>query len=319
MGSMFKAKSSTTKTSSETNPWAPAQGDLKNVLSEMSNWYNTAKDTGYISSTGDLGSIYSQYLTGLNGLTDQAQQGVGDLLNNSINGQSNAMQGYNNIANGSLNYSTSDILNGAKSLYNNDMVDAQIAAANKGIDQTLTEQTFTGIDRDAVGSGNMGSSRAGVAQALAAREAADMKTSNANTITANAYQNALNQSANALANNVNTQLAGYSGATNAANNLYNYAGNYVNTLMSGLNPTLTGATLNQDIQAAKQADLIGNRDYIANLLSTYYTPTATAVGGMGSSTTGKQTQPGTSMFQSILSGAGAGASLMGGLGWKPFG
>lgn len=309
MGSMFKAKSQTQKTSSENNPWAPAQDDLKKILSEMGNWYDSAKETGYISSTGDLSGIYSQYLNALKGGNQQVQDGINNYLGQSNTANQGALGGYQNAANGGMNTSTSDILAGAKDLYNNDMVQAQIDAANKGIDRTLTEQTFTGIDRDAVGSGNMGSSRAGIAQAIAARDAAEMKTSNANTITANAYQNALNQSQSVLNNNNSNIFSGLQGMAGMGNQFFNQAGQYGNIMNSGLSGLKDAANLEAMLQQNHQQNLIGERDYIANLLGQYYLPAAGTIGGMGGTSTGKTQTPGSSTFDSILGAGQAAGSI----------
>lgn len=308
MGSLFKGKSQTTTSSNQSAPWAPAQDSLKDILSGMGDWYNSAKDTGYISSTGDLGSIYSDYLSGLSGISDSTASGVNNLLNNASTAGNTAQSAYTNAANGGLNYSTSDIANSASNLYNSDLVQKQIDAANSQIDNTLNEQTFTGIDRDATGSGNMGSSRAGVAQAIAARDAATLKANNANTITGNAYNSAINTAANTLSNNTNTQLSGISGLLNSSNSSATQAGSYANSSLSSLAPLLTSSQLNQSITSANQADQIGDRDYLANLLS-QYTNIAGTIGGLGGTSSGSQSSPGTSMFNTLLSGGAAAGQI----------
>lgn len=309
MGSIFKPKTSTQKSKNESSPWQPAQDDLKNILGEIGNWYDSAKDTGYISQTGDLGSIYKDYLSGLSGITDQSQQGVQNLLNQSTQGTTGALTGYQNAANGGLGFSTSDIAKNAEALYDNDMIQKQIAAANQTIDETLKEQTFTGIDRDATASGNMGSSRAGIAQAIASRDAADRKATNANTITANAYNNALSMAGNTLSGNRDSQLAGIGGLANTGSNAMSQAGQYTNSLMSSLAPLLESSQLNQSITAAGQADKIGERDFIANLIQQYYLPTAAGIGGLGGTSTGTSQSPGTSTFNSLLSAGSAAGSI----------
>ncbi|HBS4447889.1 TPA: hypothetical protein MAH65_005038, partial [Klebsiella pneumoniae] len=224
MGSLFKSGSQTTTQKSSSEPWKPAQSNLKDILGDVSDWYNQAQKTGYISPTGDLSSIYSQYLQGLNGVSYDATNTTNSLLGQGNSAAQSALSGYQNAANGGLGYSTGDIANAASSLYKNDLVQNQIDAANRQIDNTLNEQTFTGIDRNAVAGGNAGSSRAGVAQAIAARDAAQMKADNANTITGNAYNNAINTAANTLSNNSNMQLAGLAGTASTGNQLYSQGG-----------------------------------------------------------------------------------------------
>lgn len=314
MGSLFKGKSQTSTQSTTNEPWKPAQSNLKDILGDISNWYDSAQNTGYISPTGDLNSIYSQYMNALNGSASGISDTTSSLLNSGISGSNSALSGYSNAANGGLNYSTSDIANAASSLYNSNLVNNQIDAANRQIDNTLNESTLTGIDRGAVAGGNMGSSRAGVAQAIALRDANQAKTDNANTITANAYNSAINTAANTLQNNTSTQLAGLAGVGNAANQLYSQGANYGTSVLSGLSGYLNSAQLQQMITAQQQTDAIGNRDYLANLISQYYLPVSGSVAGLGSTSTGKTTTPGTSMFSSILSGAnmaGSAASSFG--------
>ena len=307
MGSLFKGKSQTTTQQSTSQPWQPAQGNLKDILGDISNWYDSAQQTGYISPTGDLSDIYSQYLNGLNSSSTDVNNQTNNLLNSGIGGTNSALSGYTNAANGGLNYSTGDIANAASSLYNNDLVQGQIDAANRGIQQNLTEQQFTGIDRNAVAGGNAGSSRAGVAQAIAARDATQMMTDNANTIRSNAYNNAIGTAANTLQNNVGTQLSGLAGVGNSATALYNQGSTYANNSLSGLNGYLSSAQLQSMLQGQQQTDAIGNRDYLANLISQYYLPTTGTIAGLGGQTSGTSSSPGSSMFSSLL-GAGAGAS-----------
>lgn len=318
MGSIFKPKTQTSKSSQENNPWAPAQDDLKNILGEIGDWYDSAKNTGYISSTGDLSGIYGDYINALKDQSGQTNQGVNNLLNQAGGANTGAYQGWSNAANGGLNYTTQDIVSGAQGLVNNDLLQGQIDATNRGIQRNLTEQAFTGIDRNAVGSGNLGSSRAGIAQAVAAREASQQMADNENAIRSNAYNNALSQSQSVLNSNNANMLSGYQGLSGLGNNLASQAGSYANSLNSGLSNLGQAASLEAMLQQNNQANLIGERDYIANLIGQYYLPTAGTIGGMGGTTTGKSQTPGASAFDAILGGAQATGGIMSGLGSMGF-
>lgn len=309
MGSIFKPKTQTSKSSQENNPWAPAQDDLKSILGEIGDWYDSAKNTGYISSTGDLSGIYGDYINALKDQSGQTNQGVNNLLNQASGANTGAYQGWSNAANGGLNYTTQDIVNGAQGLVNNDLLQGQIDATNRGIQRNLTEQAFTGIDRNAVGSGNLGSSRAGIAQAVAAREASQQMADNESAIRSNAYNNALSQSQSVLNSNNANMLSGYQGLSGLGNNFASQAGSYANSLNSGLSNLGQAASLEAMLQQNNQANLIGERDYIANLIGQYYLPTAGTIGGMGGTTTGTQQTPGTSMFNSILGAGQAAGSI----------
>lgn len=309
MGSIFKPKTQTSKSKQENTPWAPAQDDLKNILGEIGDWYDSAKNTGYISSTGDLSGIYGDYINALKNQSGQTNQGVNDLLNQAGDANTGAYQGWSNAASGGLNYNTQDIVSGAQGLINNDLLQGQIDATNRGIQRNLTEQAFTGIDRNAVGSGNLGSSRAGIAQAVAAREASQQMADNESAIRSNAYNNALSQSQSVLNSNNANMFSGYQGLSGLGNNLASQAGSYANSLNSGLSNLGQVASLEAMLQQNNQANLIGERDYIANLIGQYYLPTVGTIGGMGGTTTGTQQTPGTSMFNSIIGGAQAAGSI----------
>lgn len=307
MGGMFKSKSQTTKSSEERNPWAPAQGDLKNILGEISNWYDDAKDTGYISSTGDLSGIYSQYLNGLNGISSNVQNTTQDMLNQGMSQMQGASDLYNKV--GNTQYSAEDIMSQADKYINNDVLDNQINQANKGIYQRLDEQVIPGMEREHLAGGNAGSSRAALQNSLVTRDTNQIATDNAANIRSNAYQSAINTAMNNNQNNTNNMLNGAQGMQSAGNSLFGAGSQYGSAMMSGLAPMLEGAQLQQMIQGAQQADKIGKRDYIADLISQYYLPTVGTIGGMGGTSTGKQQTPGSSMFNSLLSGGAAAGQI----------
>ena len=313
MGGLFKSKSQTSTSKQENNPWAPAQDDLKNILGEISNWYDSAKNTGYISETGDLSGIYGDYINALKGQSGLVQGGVNDLLNQASGANQGALSGWQNAANGGLGYTSQDIVSGANGLVNNELLQGQIDATNRGIQRNLTENVFTGIDRNAVGSGNAGSSRAGIAQAVAAREASQVMADNEANIRSNAYNNALNQSQSVLNNNNSNIMSGLQGLGGIGNQLFNQAGQYANTQNSSLSNLGQVAGLEAMLQQQNQADQIGQRDFIANLIGQYYLPTAGTIGGMGGTSTGTKKTPGTSGFNSLLSGAQSAGSI-----WNQF-
>lgn len=92
---------------------------------------------------------------------------------------------------------------------NNPAIDAAIKASQSTVDRTLNQETLPGIGRSASLTGNLNSSRAGMAEAMALRDAAEVKGNIEGTMRGQAYQNGLNLS--------NTQLAqGMNAATGAA-------------------------------------------------------------------------------------------------------
>ncbi|MBJ9134435.1 MULTISPECIES: tail fiber domain-containing protein [Citrobacter] len=314
MGGIFGgSKTQKSTSSSTTSPWGPSQDYLKQIMEDATKYYNQQKEAGYISPTGDLGSIYQQYQNQLNKLSPNIANQTNNLLDQGTSGLTNVMNQYGNVANGGMNISTGDIANAAKDIYNSDLVNQQIKQANQGVLDTLNNVTLTGIDRGALTSGNMGSSRAGIAQANALNSANSQMANNATNIMGNAYNQALGIAGNTLQNNVANQMAGIGGMGNTANSLFQQGANYGNAAMGGLGGYLQGANINQMITGANQADLIGQRDYLANLINQSYLPTIGAIGGMGGQSTGTQKTPGSSglgqMGQMVGIGQGIGGMM----------
>ena len=116
----------------------------------------------------------------------QANNTVGDAYNFAANNRNvqdaNAfaannrnVQDANAFAAGSTNvqdalaFANQDNMQGALDYASGDRLDSMVSAAMRDPYRQLTEQTLTGIDASASGSGNMNSSRAGIADAIAQR------------------------------------------------------------------------------------------------------------------------------------------------------
>ena len=119
---------------------------------------NSALNFGNLSDrTGTLGSM-AQFGTGLRNLT--AGGSFGD----------NAANLYNQYFTGNPN---DGALRAGMDFANNPMVDGLIDASSRDVRRNLFEQQLPGIDRQAAGTGNLNSTRAGVESAIATRSAAD--------------------------------------------------------------------------------------------------------------------------------------------------
>lgn len=94
---------------------------------------------------------------GGSGVSDAAQSGWGDLLN-------------------------------SMDVANNQQVQDQITQSNTQIADQFNQQVMPGISNNAVGAGQFGSSRQGIAEGQAASGAADAMASNATNIMSNAYE-----------------------------------------------------------------------------------------------------------------------------------
>lgn len=93
------------------------------------------------------------------------------------------------------------------SMINNDLLDQQIQASTRDIGRQLNEQTMPGIASQAVGSGNVGSTRRGVAEGIAQRGAQDRASDVAAQMRGQAYGQALGIGANQAAGNQQAQLS----------------------------------------------------------------------------------------------------------------
>jgi hypothetical protein len=102
------------------------------------------------------------------------------------------------------------------SMINNPLLDQQIQASTRDIGRNLWEQQMPGIASQAVGTGNVGSTRRGVAEGIAQRGASDRTSDVAAQMRGQAYGQALgigaqqagaNQQAQLSSNQLNQQLA----------------------------------------------------------------------------------------------------------------
>ena len=106
---------------------------------------------------------------------------------------------------------------------NNDVLSGQIDAASRDISRNLNENQLTGIASNAAGSGNSGSSRAGVAAGIALRGAGDRMGDIASQMRGNAYQQAMGVESNRASQNAQFQQG-----ANQANAGFQQQGNQFN-------------------------------------------------------------------------------------------
>lgn len=319
---MGKSKSQTQKTSSKTenNPWGPAQDQLKDILSEAQKQYE---------ATGGLdGNWIDKQFPDLtpemkNSLQNLASSGnlnqVADNINaitaggaSNVNNASNALTG---LAQGGITGQQVNDL--AAQLYDSDTVNSQISNLTYDVNKNYDRQV-QGLNQAAVSSGNMGSSRAGVAQGVMAGEAnkaiakgtADIQ----NTARTNAYNQALgtlqgNQQTNLNAAGQLGQLGMNQGSLQAGN-----AGIYQNILQNEATAANTTQTQAQGQAENNWFNQTGQANAGWDNLSKYLQIVG-AIGGMGgtSTTTGKTTASGGGggMFNSILGAGSTGAGIIG--------
>lgn len=152
-------------------------------------------------------------LNALQGFTPGSTANMSNLGNQFMGGAGTAMNTATNIANGAApqaNMMTMDQLNQYQPMINQ-MVDA---STRQGM-RTYNEQFAPQLNAAAAGSGNLNSSRAGIAQGVAQRGIAE----NAQNVGANAMNNLFNQGNSMNMANANLQLNSNAQQLNAANML----------------------------------------------------------------------------------------------------
>lgn len=317
MGKLMGGGSSSSQTT-ESNPWGPAQDVLKKILADAGSIYD--------AQGGLNGNWIDKELADLTPEMQEAVKGMlgSDAMKNTVNQiNQSAQQGMSGIgqATGILGglanqgITSEDINKMAGELYDQDTVDRQTGELTKNVQAGL-EKNVQSINQSASGSGNMGSSRAGVAEGVAIGEASDAIASGSAAIQNAASDKALQGALGTLAGNQSTAL----GAAGQLGSLGLGSGNLMSGTLGGqqniLQNALTGAGILQG-QAQGQLDnkwfnQTGQANAGWDNLSKYL-GMAGSIGGMG----GSQTTTGGNSGSSTNTMVGAGA-ILGGLGQMGF-
>lgn len=201
------------------------------------------------------------------GQTGVVNSGLSGALNTSATNAANSVAGYNAgttaVMNAGMADPTQKLAADASTYANSGYAQQSIDAANAQIANTLNETTVPGINRQASLGGNMNSSRAGMAEAMANSQAAlDMGSTDA-AISNNAYNSGLSTAAQQNTSGLNTSLAASTaGATNASNLALGTANNQVSATntqdaaaTAGLNAQNANAATNANTQLAANQQL----------------------------------------------------------------
>jgi len=209
--------SNTTKTKSEQTPWAPQGAQLTHAFGAAQNIFDSKVGTPWYQ--GDLHA-------GLDPLTQQGIEGVGgyaagagaaaagnvaNSANPLLGAGALAMDGYGNLASMAGQDPTRQNITNAGLYADNPYLDGQIDAAARDVTRNLRENELPGIDRAATGTGNVNSSRAGVAEGIATRGAQDQIGDISAAMRGAAYDRGLLLSENARGTNMNATGAAASG------------------------------------------------------------------------------------------------------------
>jgi hypothetical protein len=205
----------------------------------------------------------------------------------------------------------------------NPQLDAMIDANSRDVVRNLNEQTLPTLNRAASGTGNINSSRAGVAEGIARRGAEDRVADISATLRGDAY----NRGLSLAQNDRNTRLGALGTAASAYSGL---AGQGIGALQAG---AATGYGAYDQILGANEAEQADNQgkldqDYAKwqgedqrqwDLLNRYFGIVGANQWGQSGTSTGTSTQKTSQGLVGGLAGlAITGAGIAGGFGFKPF-
>lgn len=313
MGKLFGGGSSGGSQTTESSPWKPAQEALEKILADAGQIYD--------KQGGLNGNWIDKQLADLN---PEMQQAVKDMLGsdqmkNTLSTIDKGVQGgIGGIgqAAGALGGLTQQGITGedinklAGELYDNELVGSQKEQLTKDVQHGLSKNV-QGLNQQASQSGNMGSSRAGVAEGVAIGEAADAIATGSANIENSARQSAYGQALGTLQGNQSTAL----GAAGQLGSLGLGAGNLGVSSLTGQNQILqnqlTGAGILQNQQQNQLNNNWFNQQGQANAgwdNLNKYLGMAGSIGGMGGSSTTSNKTGSSSIFNNVL---GAATSLGG--------
>jgi len=319
MGSLFKSKKSTTTQTSESKPWSQAIPILQKVLNDAEKLYTSE------------GGINQDFVDKeVSKLTPEMQNSVKQLLNSSevkssldsattaaksgASGIDTAKSLLSNLAsNGGI--TAKDINSMTSALYDSDTVKSQTDQLGKTVRDQLAGN-IQDINQSSTSSGNMGSSRAGVAEGVAKGKAAEAIATGVADIQNTARTTAQQAALNTLQNNQSTQLnaANQLGSlgTSSAGLLNQTANQYNQVYQNALQGSNVLQTQAQNVADTNWFNKVGQQQQgwanLGNLANI-----AGSIGSMGGTSTGtaKQSGGGNSMFNNILGGVSTGAGAYG--------
>lgn len=175
MGSLL---SGTTKTKTDSKPWAPQGAALENIFSQAGTNFNAQSGTPFYQ-----GDLYA-------GMDPQTAQAIQSILGHTNGAGAQNAAALNQAGQSLINpaaYSgaignfataagadpTQSNITAATAYANNPAIDGMIDAASRDVNRNLYEGAIPDINRAGTASGNVNSSRAGVAEGIARRGAAD--------------------------------------------------------------------------------------------------------------------------------------------------
>lgn len=325
--------SSTQQTSSSTQPdFAPQVAGLTTAFNGASGALAQAQTaqapTNYTAGmTPDQLATFQSMLGYANGNTTPGSQASAGATNTSAgtNAATGALTGLANY-NPSATNNTSSLIDAANKYVAGQNIPAQVAQATQQANEQARDVTMPGIEQNAAMTGNTNSSRTGIADGLVQRSLAENAQNMTGALTSQAYTNGLNLAENqAQANN--------NGALSALTNEGNIGNTTTNTgVNAGTSSVNNQGQLYGMAENAGQGEQQNNQEALTNQQQQYqaavndpFAALNNYMGIVGSNNWGSSSNGTTTTTPSayqvlggLLGAAGQGASMAGGLGWKPF-
>lgn len=306
MGSFFKGKTVTTKNPYEQNPWEPQQDYLLKGFEGAAGALDGALGSDAVANMTpeQLAAIGGITDTGMNTAQQIGQQAMSvgmDAMGNVGQQAANAQDIYGQAQTDR----TGQVIDNGALYANNPYLQGQIDSVMKDLNTGFQRQVGD-INGAATGSGNINSTRAGVLEAIAQKDAMDRGATISANMRSGAWENGVDRSMQMDQARMQQMLAanaqlGQSGALGL-----DFANSGLQTSLGGYGSALDA---NSMIQQQNQNELTGQRTGDMDLLQQYMQLVGGNYGSEGFQTTTTQ-KP--SLFQTLVGGA---ASL-GGAGFK---
>lgn len=306
--------SSSGKSSSQSNPWAPAQSYLKDILGQAQTEFNQQGGINANAPQQQVAGYTGQMQTAINNLMSSGNlQNVANTVSQNAgtatSGLSTGVTKLGALANQAT--SASDINNYAGQLYNSDLVKNQVSQLKDTANEQMAA-SLQDINQGAVQSGNMGSSRAGVASAVTAAKINKDLSNSVTNLQDQARQEAITQAQNQLNANTQNQQSAASQLLQGGLQGNQQQAALADVYQKMLENQMTGGAATQT-QAQNIAD-VNYQNAVNQQNAGYenlakYANLATGIGGLGGSSTATQSQPGQSTTNKVLGLASTAAGL----------
>jgi hypothetical protein len=248
---------STTNQSSETNPWGPQEGYLKDIFTQAKGAYGEASQAqgpnGFVAQfSPDQLSVFQKMMA----YGSQPSNDGGAALN--AYGTEATKGALSDLGTFKPQGGTQSNIDAATAYANNPQTDAMVDAAMRDSRRVVSEQALPQVARDAAGSGNVNSNRRAISEGILSRGLAEKTADVSANIRGQAYQQGLNLAEensqatnNAILQAMTARASGGAQAINSAGDQVAQQGGLYDLAAKGVAGQLAGQQAGFDEQAAR--------------------------------------------------------------------